>query len=82
MFFLLTASGAEATNQSTGYCPEPESWPVVAAALDRIGVPHPSRFTQEVVFRRCPACGERNVVKNGWYWCGLCDGEPPTTWDF
>src|SRR5689334_429003 len=24
---------AEVTNQSTGYCPEPESWPAVAAAL-------------------------------------------------
>src|SRR5947209_2641867 len=27
---------AEVSNQSTGYCPEPESWPSVAAALDQV----------------------------------------------
>ena len=26
---------AEITNQSTGFCPEPESWPAVSDALDR-----------------------------------------------
>jgi hypothetical protein len=56
---------AEMSNQSTGYCPEPELWPAVAAALNRIGVAHPGRFTTEVVFRRCERCGERNVVKDG-----------------
>src|SRR5262249_60577502 len=44
--FFLTASGRveviEASNQSTGYCPEPESWPAVAAALDRAGIAHPA----------------------------------------
>src|SRR5262245_42017436 len=60
----------EVSNQSTGFCPEPESWPAVSAALDRVGVPHPGRFTLEVIFRRCPRCGERNVVKDGWFVCG------------
>ena len=27
----------EISNQSTGFCPEPESWPVVGAALDSDG---------------------------------------------
>src|SRR4051794_9504059 len=27
VFFRLTAEVAEVTNQSTGYCPEPGSWP-------------------------------------------------------
>ena len=27
---------AEVTNQSTGFCPDPDSWPAVAAALDSI----------------------------------------------
>src|SRR5918911_838983 len=31
----------EITNQSTGYCPEPESWPAVAAALSAIGLAAP-----------------------------------------
>ena len=57
----------EVSNQSTGYCPEPESWPAVAKALDEAGILHPGRFTFEAVFRRCPACGERNLVKDDWF---------------
>jgi hypothetical protein len=72
----------EVSNQSTGFCPEPESWPVVAAALDRIGVPHPGHFTTEIVFRRCRGCGERNVVKDHWYVCGVCGSELPPEWNF
>jgi hypothetical protein len=72
----------EISNQSTGYCPEPESWPAVAAALDRIGMAHPGRFTQAVIFRRCPSCGERTIVKDGWFVCGLCDAELPVAWNF
>lgn len=71
----------EASNQSTGYCPEPESWPVVATALERIGIKHPGRFTQEIIFRRCPACKERNVVKDGWFVCGVCGAELPKDWN-
>ncbi len=33
----------EITNQSTGYCPEPESWDAVETALDRVGVTHTGR---------------------------------------
>jgi hypothetical protein len=85
MFFRLSAAGVEVvevTNQSTGFCPEPESWAAVGAALERLGVPHPGRFTQEVVFRRCPACGERNVVKDGWFVCGVCGADLPAIWNF
>ena len=71
-----------ATNQSTGYCPEPSSWPTVAAALDRIGVPHPGRFTNEFTFRRCPGCGERNLVRDGDFTCAICDAELPAAWNF
>lgn len=59
----------EITNLSTGFCPEPESWVFVKSALDQIGISHPGRFTTEIVFRRCPSCGERNVVKDEWYYC-------------
>jgi hypothetical protein len=85
MFFRLSASVVEVvevTNQSTGYCPEPESWSAVASALDALGIAHPGRFTQEVVFRRCPACGERNVVKDGWFVCGMCGADLPADWNF
>jgi hypothetical protein len=70
------------SNQSTGYCPDPDSWPAVAAALDRAGVAHPGEFTDPVVFRRCPACGERNLVKDGDFVCAVCGGELPPGWNF
>ena len=73
---------AEITNQSTGFCPEPESWPAVSDALDRAGIKHPERFTTEVIFRRCPKCGERNIVKDSWYYCGICNAKLPTDWNF
>ena len=51
------------TNQSTGYCPKPESWPAVAAALDKSGIQHPNCYTQSFLFRRCESCGQTNIVK-------------------
>lgn len=77
-----TGSVAEASNHSTGYCPEPTCWPAVAAVLDKAGVPHPGRFTKEVVFRRCEKCGQRNVVRDGEFVCGVCGGELPPAWNF
>lgn len=78
MFLARSDTGwhvEEASNQSTGFCPEPESWPAVADALDRIGILHPGRFTREITFRRCPACSERNIVKDGWFICVLCGAD-------
>ena len=72
----------EITNQSTGFCPEPESWQAVAAALDRIGLEHPGRFTTEMLFRLCPSCDEINIVKDSWFVCVLCNGILPETWNF
>ncbi len=71
-----------ASNQSTGYCPEPRCWHALAAALDRLGVPHPGGFTFACEFRRCPACGQRNLVKDGWLECGVCGAELPERWNF
>src|SRR5262245_13475984 len=41
---------AEVSIQWTGYCPEPESLPTVASALDRSGNAHPRSLTTEVMF--------------------------------
>ncbi len=71
-----------ATNQSTGFCPEPESWLAVAAALDAVGIAHPDKFTQCIIFRRCPGCGERSIVKDDWYVCELCGSDLPPKWNF
>lgn len=73
---------AHVTNQSTGYCPEPESWPAVEAALDAAGIPHPGGFSAEMVFRRCPACAATNIVKDGWFACDVCGADLPRAWNF
>lgn len=70
------------SNQSTGYCPEPECWVSVAHALDAAGIERPAQFTAAFVFRRCDACGERNLVKDDWFECALCGAELPAAWNF
>ena len=44
--------------------------------------PPPRPVHDRVVFRRCPHCGERNVVKDGWLECEVCGGELPEVWNF
>ncbi|WP_219722096.1 hypothetical protein [Deinococcus planocerae] len=60
------------TNQSTGYCPEAFSWSAVQAALSRLKLTFPDGFTHVFTFRRCEACGQINVVKDGDYTCAVC----------
>lgn len=72
---------SEISNQSTGYCPDPASWPAVGEALDAAGLAHPGRFTDPIVFRRCPRCQERNLVKDGHFACAICDAALPRTWN-
>jgi hypothetical protein len=70
------------TNQSTGYCPEPESWPSVQAALDAAKIAHPGSFSAEMIFRRCPKCSATNIVKDRWFQCAVCGGELPSEWNY
>lgn len=72
---------SEISNQSTGYCPDPDSWPAAAEALDRAGLAHPRYFTAALLFRRCPDCVERNVVREGDFRCALCGAELPRWWN-
>ncbi len=69
------------SNQSTGYCPEPESWSAVAEALAAAGLESPAGFDPLCVFRRCPACGSINVVKGGAFECGVCGSELPADYN-
>ena len=73
---------AEITNQSTGYCPEPDCWRAVETALERIGLDHPPGFTTECVFRKCEKCGSRNIVKDLWFYCAVCGHQLPAEWNF
>ena len=82
--FERTAEGwevAQVSNQSTGYCPDVASWEAVAAALDRVGLARPAGFTQEVLFRRCPECGELNVVREEFFECAFCESDLPVEWN-
>ena len=72
----------EISNQSTGFCPGPESWNSVETVLNQLGVEHPGRFTNEIIFRRCPKCNERNIVKDAWYYCLICNSVLPEKWNF
>jgi hypothetical protein len=69
------------SNQSTGYCPEPESWPSVAAALARARLPAPDGFDPAYLFRRCPQCGATNLVKDRVFVCAICDADLPAAWN-
>jgi len=80
--FAADARVTEISNLSTGFCPDAECWAAVRDALDAASVLHPGAFTFEAVFRRCPVCGERNVVKEGWFVCAVCDAPLPETWNF
>ncbi|GAA2064070.1 hypothetical protein GCM10009801_08430 [Streptomyces albiaxialis] len=71
----------EVSNQSTGYCPDVSSWHAVAEALDRAGLGRPNGFTYEVVFRRCPRCRERAIVREGDFVCVFCGMDLPETWN-
>jgi hypothetical protein len=85
MTFASTGAGwriAQVSNQSTGYCPDPDCWRAVAGALDRIGVPHVGGFTDRIIFRRCLGCGERNIVKDDDFTCALCGSALPAEWNF
>jgi hypothetical protein len=79
---FMPARAVAVSNLSTGYCPEPASWPAVAAALERAGIAHAGGFTNAYDFRRCPRCGERNLVKDDFFACALCDAELPAAWNF
>lgn len=71
----------EVSNQSTGYCPDVGSWSAVADALDRAGFAHPGGFTHGVVFRRCVACQQVNIVREDDFTCVFCDESLPFDWN-
>ena len=77
-----SVSVAAVSNQSLGYCPEPTSWPAVAAALENCGLPAPKFFTSAFTLRRCEVCGTKNVVKDGVFECGVCGSALPDVWNF
>ncbi len=70
------------TNQSTGYCPQPECWQATRATLNALAIPCPDELSQAFTFRCCVACGARNLVKDAWFVCDLCGHDLPLEWNF
>jgi hypothetical protein len=62
----------EITNQSTGYCPDADSWPAVTQALKSAAIAGPSGYTTVFVFRRCASCGQINIIKDEHFVCAVC----------
>lgn len=71
----------EASNLSTGFCPDVGSWLALAHALARCGIGAPDVWSTPIVFRRC-ACGARVIVKEDVLECPECDAELPARWSF
>jgi hypothetical protein len=69
------------SNQSTGYCPEPESWPAVAAVLVGAGLAAPESFSPACELRRCVECGSLALVKCGVFECAVCGAELPAAYN-
>ena len=72
---------AAATNQSTGFCPQVESWGALQSALEKADLPFPDGWTQAFEFRRCLRCNAINIVKEDWFVCLECDAELPLQWN-
>lgn len=70
-------AAVEVTNQSIGYCPAPESYGAVAAALARAGIAGPGEFTAAFTFRKCGRCETTNIVKDAWFVCDVCGADLP-----
>jgi hypothetical protein len=68
------------SNQSTGYCPDLDSWTAVAAVLDRAGLRRPAYFTQPIVFRVCTRCLAVNIVRDADFICAVCGADLPREW--
>jgi hypothetical protein len=69
------------SNQSTGYCPEPESWMTVAEALLAAGMKPPAGFDLACNFRRCIRCSGLTLVKDEAFECAECGAELPAAYN-
>lgn len=69
------------SNQSTGYCPEPNSWQSVAKALQKTSLVFPDYFTSAFEFRYCLDCKQINLVKDQLFECVVCGNKLDKNWN-
>ena len=75
------AAIAWASNQSTGYAPEPTSFASLAVAAARVSMEHPDGYEPAFDFRRCERCGQLNLIKDDDWSCAACGAELPRGWN-
>jgi hypothetical protein len=74
------ASLARLSNQSSGFCPEPETLGLVQEVFATLGLQSPGRFDPECHWRRCE-CGQVVLRKEGDDACPCCGTTLPTAWN-
>ena len=72
---------ARISNQSTGYCPSLDSWNAIAGVLLQLGVETPGGFDPACEFRRCDACKNIQIVKDGVFDCIFCATPLSADWN-
>lgn len=72
----------EASNLSTGYCPESSAWGALDLALKAAGFPGVQGFTAAFEFRYCQQCLQTCVIKDEVYECPSCLQPLPAEWNF
>jgi hypothetical protein len=73
---------SDVTNQSTGYCPEPGCWEVIARVLDLLEISRPECLTVAFEFRRCNQCGTTNLIKENIFECAVCTSPLSQVWNY
>ena len=71
----------EITNQSTGYCPEPNTWSITSHVLQITGLPHPPAWTRCYNFRRCDRCATIAIIKDDDFECAVCAATLSHSWN-
>lgn len=71
----------EVSNQSTGFCPQVESWSVMDEVLSGLGCAYPQWWTMACEFRTCEACQALVLVKEGWFECVFCQAALPSEYN-
>jgi hypothetical protein len=80
VFFTLfgsTPSIYRITNQSTVYCPEPDSWKSVEMALSKTGIEFPDGFEPPFEFRRFTGGRTLAIVRGEVLTCLMCRTDLP-----
>ncbi|WP_338767234.1 hypothetical protein WAF17_05420 [Bernardetia sp. ABR2-2B] len=73
---------SEISNQSTGYCPKPESWKFVNEVLSKLEIEYPNYFTVDFDFRFCTNCQTINLIKEHIFECQVCGNDLDSEWNF